>query len=133
MFTIKSTVRLTDTDAAGILFYGNYFRLAHEVYESFMDEIDFPLSYVLRHADVMLLIAHAESEYKTSLKLGDKYIVNLRVEKIGGTSFILNYEFTGDSDGIKATVRTVHVAVDKQSNKPVALPDNLREKLQKYV
>jgi len=133
MYTIKDTIRLPDTDAAGILFFGNYFKLAHDVYESFLDAVDFPLSYVLSHADVLLLIAHAECDYKTSLKLGDKYIVNLRVEKIGRTSFILNYEFTDDSDSSIATARTVHVVVDKKSNKPVAVPASLREKLEKYV
>jgi len=133
MYTIKSAIRLPDTDAAGILFFGNYFKLAHDVYESFLDTVDFPLSYVLSHADVLLLIAHAECDYKTSLKLGDKYIVNLRVEKIGRTSFILNYQFTNDSDDPVATTRTVHVAVDKKSNKPVALPASLCEKLKEYV
>ncbi len=133
MYTIKDTIRLPDTDATGILFYGNYFKLAHHVYESLMDAVDFPLSYVLNHADVLLLIAHAECDYRTSLKLGDKYVVNLRVEKIGRTSFILNYEFTSDSDSSIATAKTVHVAVENKSIKPVAVPASLREKLEKYV
>ena len=81
MYTIKDTIKLPDTDAAGILFFGNYFRLAHDVYESFLDTVDFPLSHVLTHAEVLLLIAHAECDYKTSLKLAIDLITSAVTSK----------------------------------------------------
>ena len=133
MYKTEAKIKLPDTDAAGILFYGNYFKLAHEVYESFMEEIDFSLSYVLNDADILLLIVHAESDYKNSLRLGENYTVGLKVESIGRTSFVLSYEFSNGSGDINATLKTAHVAVSKDSNKPVGLPENLREKLQKYT
>lgn len=133
MYRIDATLRLPDTDAAGILFYGNYFRLAHEAYEDFMDNIDFGLAYVLNDAEILILIAHAEADYKTSLRLGDEYTIAMRVEKIGRTSFELRYRFLDDNGELAASLKTVHVSVSKETEKPVELPESLKKGLSKYV
>jgi acyl-CoA thioesterase FadM len=36
MFKTQTNVKLHDTDAAGILFFSNHFRIAHTAYEDFM-------------------------------------------------------------------------------------------------
>jgi 1,4-dihydroxy-2-naphthoyl-CoA hydrolase len=133
MYKIEAKIKLPDTDAAGILFYANYFKLAHDVYESFMDDIGYSLRYVLQEGDVLLLIAHAESDYKSSFHIGDKYEVHLKVEKMGRTSFVLAYRFYNGSGELNASLKTVHVAVDKKSQEPVALPENLHRKLADYT
>lgn len=133
MYRIDAVLRLPDTDAAGILFYGNYFRLAHEAYEAFMDNIDFGLPYVLSDAEILLLIAHAEADYKTSLVLGDDYTIAIRVEKIGRTSFELRYRFLDDTGELTSSLKTVHVAVSKETGEPVGLPESLKKGLSKYT
>ena len=133
MYKIASKTKLPDTDAAGILFFANYFKLAHEAYESFMDSLDFGLKYVIDRSDVLILIAHAESDYKSSLRLGDEYELSIRVEKLGKTSFVLGYEFTNGNGDVAAALKTVHVAVSKETEKPVALPSALRDRLAKHA
>jgi YbgC/YbaW family acyl-CoA thioester hydrolase len=133
MYKIESRIKLPDTDAAGILFYGNYFRLAHDAYEAFMDEIEFSLVHVLGDSPVLLLIAHAESDYRSSLNLGDSYTIQLKVEKIGRTSFVLAYHFISGSGETCATMKTVHVAVSKETQKPVGLPESLRKGLSPHA
>ena len=133
MYRIDATIKLPDTDAAGILFYSNYFRLAHEAYEEFLDNIDFGLPYILSDAEILLLIAHAEADYKSSLRLGDDYTIAIRVEKIGRTSFDLRYRFLDDTGELAASLKTVHVSVSKETEKPVELPDALKKGLARYV
>jgi YbgC/YbaW family acyl-CoA thioester hydrolase len=133
MFRIDATLRLPDTDAAGILFYGNYFKLAHEAYEAFMDDIDFGLPYVLNDAEVLLLIAHAEADYKSSIRLGDDYSITIRVVKIGGTSFELSYQFLDDDGETAATLKSIHVAVSKETGKPISLPESLKKGLSRHT
>ncbi len=91
MFKKEYFVTLPDTDAAGILFFGNYIKLAHIIYEEFMTEIDFSLKYIIEDADCLILIVHTEADYKKSLYLGDKFKLSLQVSKIGRTSFELSY------------------------------------------
>ncbi len=129
MFTIHFSVRLPDTDAAGILFFGNYFRLAHDAYEAFMESIGFSLRYIVQEADFLVLIAHAEADYNKPLRLGDRAMVELEVENIGRTSFVLSYSLKDAQNDVAAKVKTVHVTVDKKSGDKIHLPEKLREKL----
>ncbi|MFQ6008967.1 MAG: acyl-CoA thioesterase [Candidatus Zixiibacteriota bacterium] len=129
MFTFHTTVRLPDTDAAGILFFGKYFRLAHDTYESFMKSIGFGLDYIIREADFLVLIAHAEADYKTPLQLGETVTVVLEVKNVGQTSFVLSYSLKDAQNNIAASLKTVHVTVDKKSGNKLPLPPELREKL----
>ena len=129
MFTINTSVRLPDTDAAGILFFGNYLKLAHDAYEAFMESMGFGLRYVIVEADFLVLIAHAEADYKKPLRLGDKLTVKLTVESASRTSFVLSYVLKDSQETVAATAKTVHVTVDKKSGDKIPLPEKLREKL----
>ena len=132
MFKKDYFVTLPDTDAAGILFFGNYFKLAHVIYEEFMTEIDYSLRYVLDEADNLILIVHSEADYKKSLYLGDKFQISLQVTKIGNSSFELSYTFADSNENIVASVKTVHVVVSKEKSKPTRIPETLKEKLLKF-
>ncbi len=133
MFTLDQSVKLPDTDAAGIAFFGNYFRMAHEAYELFMEELGFGLRQVLDHSDILILIAHADADYHSPLRLGDRYAIDLDVEKIGRTSYILRYSFRIRSGEITAIVRTVHVSIDKKSHEKVELPKELRAGIERHL
>lgn len=131
MYKNKYIVKLPDTDAAGILFFASYIKLAHEAYESFMEEIDFSLKYIIEDSDIFILIAHTEADYKSSLRLQDRFSIDIKVSKIGKTSFELNYLFEKDNIEV-ASVTTVHVVTDKKTGKPIRLPDKLLDKLKQY-
>ncbi len=133
MYKYESYVKLPETDAAGIVFFANYIRLAHDVYEKFIEEIGFSLYHVITEADFYLLIAHTEADYKQPLKLNEKYSVHLNVEKIGKTSFTLSYEFYNSKNELAAVVKTVHVTVKKTTGKPVLIEENLKLNLSKHV
>ena len=130
MYTMNATVRLPDTDAAGILFFGNYFRLAHDAYEAFMESIGFSLRHIVQEADFLVLIAHTEADYKKPLRLVDRASVELVVVSIGQTSFVLSYYFKDAQNDVAAKVKTIHVTVDKKSGDKIPLPEKLREKLE---
>ena len=132
MYKRENIVKLSDTDAAGILFFANFIRLSHDIYDEFIRDIGFSLNYIINEADYFLLIAHTEADYKKALKLGEKYSVALKVEKIGKTSFTLSYEIHNGDGDLSALIKTVHVAVDKKSNRPIRLADELRVELKNY-
>ena len=132
MYKKEYFVTLPDTDAAGILFFGNYVKLAHIIYEEFMHKVNFSLRYIIDDANFMIFIVHSEADYKKSLRLGDKFNLSLQVTKIGNTSFELSYTFFDSDNMVVATVKTVHVVVSKEKNKPVRIPEKLKKQLTKY-
>ena len=131
MYKNKCVVKLPDTDAAGILFFASYIKLAHEAYESFMEEIDFSLRYIIDESDIFILIAHTEADYKSSLRLQDRFSIDIKVSKIGKTSFELFYFFEKEDREV-ASVKTVHVVTEKKTGKPSRLPEKLLNELKKY-
>ena len=53
-------------------------------------------------------------------------------KSIGKTSFSLSYEIYNSNSDLSAVIKTVHVAVDKKSNRPIRLADKLKAELEKY-
>lgn len=126
MFTYTTTIRLHDTDAAGVIYFANQLRIAHEAFETYMQSMQFDLGKLLRTAEYLMPIVHAESAYKTPLVLGDKVEIRLSLEHIGNTSFALLYRLI-KKDGTEAgTVRILHVVVDKGSKQKRPIPDQIR-------
>jgi len=128
MFEIETEVKLFDTDAAGIVFFANHFKLAHSAYEAFMNSIDCSLDHIIRESDYLIPIVHAEADYKGALSLGDKCSISIRAD-VGTTSFTLLYAFTAANGNVAAQVQTVHVTVDKETGEKISLPERLREGL----
>jgi len=128
MFEQHAEVKLSHTDAAGLLFFAEHFKFAHSTYETFMKSIDCSLGRIIRDSDFLLPIVHAEADYKGGLCLGDEFDIFLKSE-VGDSSFVLSYSFK-DSDGnVSAEIKTVHVSVNKETKKKIPLSEKLRKGL----
>lgn len=110
-FEYRFIIRLHDTDAAGLLFFGHLFRHAHDACESFMEAIGFPLDRLIQDGQILLPLAHAEADYRLPLRHGDAVRVMVGIAEIRRRSFTIDYRFIKDGDQIAATARTVHVLV----------------------
>lgn len=125
------TIKLHDTDAAGILFFANQFKFVHDLYQRFLDEIGFPLQERFATRDFSLPIVHAEADFYAPLTVGDTVEVSLRVAAVGRTSFTLDYQII-DLDGKEVgSAKTIHVTVDPETRGKIALPESFREALEK--
>jgi 1,4-dihydroxy-2-naphthoyl-CoA hydrolase len=130
MFETKTNVKLHDTDAAGVMFFVNYFRVAHTAYEAFLKSIGCGLDYIIRQSDFLILIAHAEADYLRAFQLGDVITIELKVDRIGQSSFDITTIIKDDQGRVGAKVKTIHVAVSKQTAEKIALPEKVRAGLQ---
>ena len=139
MYETDVSIRLHQTDAAGVLFFGNYFYVAHDVYEQYMQSIGFDFRTIINESSYLILIVHAEGDFHKPVYVGDTVLVAMSALKIGHTSFELVYRLmpTNSPQAVEkqdiATVRTVHVAVDKESGRPVPLPERLKTGLEKLL
>lgn len=123
------TVKLHDTDAAGILFFANQFKIVHDIYERLLVQIGFGLRDRFTRRDFFLPIVHAEADFHAALTVGDTVEVAVTSIDIGTTSFTLHYRLT-DLDGLSVgSARTVHVTTDPATGKKIDLPPIFREKL----
>ncbi|MCK5581579.1 MAG: acyl-CoA thioesterase [Candidatus Omnitrophica bacterium] len=130
MYKYETTVKLRDTDAAGVMFFTSQLRIAHDAYESLFQELGFGLDMIIRDKDYALPIVHTQADYKTPVTVGDLLCIEVTVERIGETSFELQYIFKKGAE-VSGTAKIVHVAVDKQSHQKILIPQGLRAALEK--
>lgn len=133
MFEYQTSVKLHQTDAAGLLFFGHQFTICHDAYELFMESIQADFATLFRAKDYKLAIVHAESDFKKALYVGDRLRVELTVGRAGESSYTINYRLLDAGDRLVGTATTIHVCVDKGTTKSRALPVELKSELRKHL
>ena len=131
MFEYTTKIRLHDTDAAGIIFFANQFKIVHDAYEELLEKLGFSFNKLFQKTTYFLPIVHAESDYKTSVLVGDKIVITIRVGHIGTTSFSFDYTLMRGKTMV-GSAKTVHVAIDQKTRQKIKLPPALRRALAKY-
>ena len=133
MLNYRKTVRLYYTDAAGILYYSNIYKMAHDVYEEMLSKIGLSVPYILEESGFLLPFVHSEADYMGTITVGMELDIHLKVERIGNTAYTLCYDFLDAKAVQVAFVKTVSVAVDKKTLQKIPLPEKLRAGLQKVA
>jgi acyl-CoA thioester hydrolase len=73
-----------------------------------------------------IILARAECDFRRAARYGDVLEIRMHVSEIGRASFKYEYEIVDAQGRTVATARTVQVMYDYGTEKPVAIPDNIR-------
>jgi acyl-CoA thioester hydrolase len=125
------TTRWHDNDVYGhvnnVVYYG-YFDSAVNAYLIERGGLD------IHDGDVVGFVVSSACDYFASIAFPDRIEVGLRVGKLGNSS--VQYElavFKAGEEEACAAGRFVHVFVDRASNRPVPIPESLRQALAALV
>jgi 4-hydroxybenzoyl-CoA thioesterase len=122
-------VRWGDTDAAGIVFYPNFYKWMNEATHEFFAKIGLPASTLFEEEQIAIPLLETHCEFKSPLLFED--IVNIRssVVEVRNKVFKMSHQFyRGDqliAEGYE--VRAWTLFKDKPKAQPI--PDNIREKM----
>jgi YbgC/YbaW family acyl-CoA thioester hydrolase len=130
-FSYPYHAKLHDIDAAGAMFFASYFRLAHDAYEDFMTAIGFGLPALIRQGQTLPLV-HSSADFLQPVRHGDSLQIQVRIARIGDTSFSIDYLFVTDQGLQAARLQTRHVLINPENRRPLTLPEPLRQALQPY-
>jgi acyl-CoA thioester hydrolase len=121
------TTRWHDNDLYGHVnnvTYYSYFDSAVNTYLIEQGGLD------IHEGDVVGFVVSSACDYFASIAFPDRIEIGLRVGKLGNSS--VQYELAVFKDGVEeacAAGRFVHVFVDRASNRPVSIPERLRNAL----
>jgi 1,4-dihydroxy-2-naphthoyl-CoA hydrolase len=132
-YSYQFTLGLSSVDAAGVLFYPELLRHAHDAYEGFMAHIDWALPDILTRGELLIPVVHVDADYLRPLRHGTQVSVTVTVGGMGDTSFTIDCDFIAGGDTPCARVRSVHVCIDAAQHSPVPVPAGLREQLEPYL
>jgi 1,4-dihydroxy-2-naphthoyl-CoA hydrolase len=125
------TIALHDTDAAGVVFAPQLFRISHQAYEAMMESIGFGLGSILEHRRYGLPVAHLEGDYFKPLTVGDRIEVAVTVQSIGSSSYTIAYVWRMGGE-VQAQAKSVNVCVNTKNLNSIPLPDDLRIALARH-
>jgi len=127
----KAFVRWDDLDAMGHVNNAKYLTLAQEA--------RFEWSFMQHHSKgeipglMEMVVAKAEVDFFKPINLGGIFVdVELWVEKIGNSSFVMVYEIKNGED-LCARLKTVQVGVDSTTSKSRPLTESERKFLEQYL
>ncbi|HEX7879277.1 MAG TPA: thioesterase family protein [Candidatus Eisenbacteria bacterium] len=126
-------IRIHDVDAAGIVFFARYYVLMHDVYESFLADIGFSISDVIRQGEVIIPVVESHCRYRRPMRHGETITGDIVLAELTATSYVVRCRLLGADDELKAVVSVRHVAVSQATMKPVPLPLSIREALAPYL
>ena len=131
-FEYTHTVKFSEVDMAGVVYFSRFFEYAHSAFEAFFQHIGWSFAQVFKEGKWGFPLVHAEADYQAPARLGDDLTVQLAVAKLSDSSFTIRYRITGRSGKPVAAVLTSHVWVEIATFKKAAIPEEVRAKLEVY-
>lgn len=125
---IPMTVAFDEADGEGIVFFGNYFRIAHRALEAYLPQIGIPWKMWFDHESWGAPLKHVEAEYMRPLRPGQNFTVAVRIARLGETSVTFEMDFCSDA-AVTARIKTTHVFMDRKTGTKTPIPQNIRESL----
>ncbi|MCB0393109.1 MAG: acyl-CoA thioesterase [Bdellovibrionales bacterium] len=116
------------SDPAGVVFYPQYFLLAHQSLECVLPEIGISNELWFQSPEYIVPIVNAQGDFLAPLRHGDEFDISVRTSRIGESSVTFIFEFTRNGDCC-ARVNSTHVFVDRENNMKISIPAGIREHL----
>ncbi len=124
-FETRVRVRYAETDAAGVVYYGDYLTYFEVARVELLRALGCPIPAVEARG-VILPVVEARLKYLRPARLDDLLSVAIVVDAIGPASFSFDYEITRE-DGLLLVTGWTRLAVcERGTGRAVAVPDWLR-------
>nr|QBO56721.1 thioesterase ITB [uncultured archaeon]UMA73083.1 thioesterase ITB [uncultured archaeon] len=132
LYSKSYRVYWSETDAALMMHFSNFFRVCERTEEEFLRSLGFEQHGTGSQAIGSSCQGFAECDYRSPLRPGDMYRVDIVDIVMGSSSLRWHYEIYNETRGeLSATCEIVTVAYDESLGKSVPIPDEIREKLMK--
>ena len=123
----ENRVRYAETDAQGIVFYGEYFTYQDETFLEFLRAVGYGWEDMVDRG-WETHVANAELNYREGATFGDTIVNELRLAEFGESSFTFEYRARREEDGAILVEGTLtQVAVDHETGETIRVPDEFRE------
>lgn len=131
-YVVRKVVRFGHCDPAGIIYYPQYFMLAHDCKEDwFRDGIGYAFKQMITDERRGFPIIKLDAEFVRPSRLGDDLDFEITVRAVGATSLKLDYRCVCGAEE-RVRIRTVLVMTDLDAGTAVRIPDWLRAKLEEF-
>ncbi len=126
-FRRERQIRFSDCDPAGIVFYPQYFVMLNGLVEDWVDD---PLGIGYRklviERRIGLPTVRLEADFRAVSHMGDRVVLALAVERLGGRSITLKLRCLGVEGDTRMELRQVIVTTSLVTHRAIDIPPDLR-------
>ena len=125
------TIRLMDTDAAGVIYFASLLSICHEAYEDRLIQSGVNLKTFFRDTETALPIVHGEIDFFQPLFCGDRLEITINSHLLTENSFEINYQIflTHEPKKKVAQGKTKHVCIAPLTRQKIPLTDPVKKAL----
>ena len=132
-FEVPVRVYIEDTDAGGIVFYGNYLKFFERARTEFLRSIEVEQSVTIEN-NLIFVVRHVAVDYRAPARLDDLLTISCAVHSIRPTRVLFSQSANRANDDISLVNAEVEVvAVSRDTLKPRVLPATLLNTLQQTI
>ncbi len=137
-FSAQWIVPFADADPAGIVFFGQYAKYHHTVFERWIVErLNLDYAEWFLSGQIAVPLRSMQQEFLSPVQPGQTLSATLVLKKVGQSSITIGSEIFGpgpdQSRVLCARTETVHVFIDPKSGKKMNIPDSLRPLLVSHL
>ena len=133
VFTVRRSIRFSDCDPAGIVFYVAFFRMFNDLFEDWMIRglgVDFADQFF--EEEHMFPLMHVEADFKQARRMGQSIDLSLILTKLGRSS--IHYDIVGHDDGLEILRGAlVNCVASKRTMASIEIPERIRSKMEAYL
>ena len=129
-YIYRRTINLSDTDAAGVVYFANLLHICHEAYEYCLLELGFDWQQLLDAGEIAIPIVHADITCLKPIRWGDRLTVQLFpvIHLTKPSQFKIQYLlFKENSDILVAKGSTKHIAISTGDRQRCDFPEILEK------
>jgi acyl-CoA thioester hydrolase len=87
-----------DTDCGGVVYYANYLKYFERARTEYLEERGLSVA-GLMHEGTVFVVVHAEVDYRSPARYGDRLVIATRVSGISRASFVVSHVVTNKASG----------------------------------
>lgn len=95
-FTLPIRVYYEDTDAAGVVYHGNYLRYMERARTEWLESLGFPLAAFEREHGVAFVVHRAQIDFLRPARLNDRLAVSVEARDCGGCRLVVAQQVLRD-------------------------------------
>ncbi|AFZ03382.1 acyl-CoA thioesterase [Calothrix sp. PCC 6303] len=128
-FTHQYTIRFSDTDAAGVVYFANVLNFCHEAYEESLTASGINLKQFFSNPEIAIPITHTTVDFYRPMYCGDKIGIELTPQQLDINRFEITYQITSPQS-IISIATTKHICINPITRSKIELPQQISNWIQ---
>ena len=131
-FVLPLRVYYEDTDAAGVVYYANYFKFCERARTEWLRAVGFSNSTLLQERGLAFVVRAVKGDFLAPAALDDALQVVSTLDKLGGASLIFGQRVMRGEE-LLFDAQIVIACIDLAARRPSPIPADVKQQLQALI